>query len=375
MFKITALLFTFMVGGFLGATAGFDPIASGTVLLSIGAAKSVLIPLQQGLALSSLDITELATKLGAYHREHRDILVSEILLNESFDEKFEILDDVTDEVPLPSLNLTSIVKPADPTTFSPTANALKFGARILKVRGCKVDLQLVPQILEKTWLGKMKSSKDPWDMPFEAFIWNYITQKAHEDVHLQGIFRGEYDNTGTTPIDTMDGFLKLVADEITATNITPVITGEITESNVVASLLKVYDALGEAYKGRTTVMKVNPQIYDWYARKFAPVLNTSLVATDVAAALANPLTRSMPLSGTNCILQREPGLGTSHRVMCSLKENFVLGVDTVTNYSFDAQRFDRTIKILIDFKVGVQFKEIHGRALAVNDVDVPEGGE
>jgi hypothetical protein len=323
--------------------------------------------IEKGILASSIDISELATKLGAYCQEHRDILISEILLNENFEEKFEIMDDITDELPLPSLNMTSIVKPANPTTFSPTANALKFGARILKVRGCKVDLQLVPQVLEKTWLGKMKKANDPWDMPFEAFIFKYIIEKAREDVHLNGVFKGVYNAAGTTPIDTMDGFLELIADEITATAITPVVTGAITSVNVVEKLLAVYDAIGEAYKNKPSVMKVNAQIFDWYARKFAPVLNTSLVATDVAAGLANPLLRQMPLSGSNAILQREPGLGTSQRVMCSPKENFVYGCDTLNDFSFDVQKFDRTIKILIDFKAGVNFKEVHGRALAVSD--------
>jgi hypothetical protein len=371
MIKLIALMTTFLFGSFMGTAAGLDPLVSGTVFTGL----AMLSTMPQGALLSALNLSDLTTKLGDYHREHRNILISEILLDESFDEKFEVLDDITDELPLPSMNITDIVKPANPVTFSPTSNALVFGARVLKVRGCKVDLQIVPQQLEKTWLGKMKRANDPWDMPFEQFIWSYIIQKAKENIHLQGIFRGEYDATGTTPIDTMDGFLKLVADEIGDSNITPVLTGPITENNVVASLLKVYDSLGEAYKNQTAVMKVNPQIYDWYSRKFAPVLNSSLVATDVAAMLANPLTRSMPLSGTNAILQREPGLGQSQRVMCSLKENFVLGVDTLNNYSFDVQKFDRSIKILIDFKVGVQFKEIHGRALAVNDVDAPEGGE
>lgn len=61
------------------------------------------------------------------------------------------------------------------------------------------------------------------------------------------------------------------------------------------------------------------------------------------------------------------GLGTSQRMICSPRENFVMGVDTIGDYNLDVQKFNRSIKILIDLKAGVNFKEIHARALAVND--------
>src|SRR5690606_22264993 len=186
----------------------------------------------------------------------------------SFSEKFEVMDDVQDELPLPNLSLTDLIKPEDAVNFTPTANAVKFGARVLKVRGIKVDLQLIPKVLEKTWLGKQKSSSDPFDMPFEQFIMNYISQKAKEELHLQGLFRGVYNAAGTSPIDTMQGFLALIASEITATNISPVATGAITADTVIDAVEETYDALGEAYKAMPTQMFANPTIFDWYNRKY-----------------------------------------------------------------------------------------------------------
>lgn len=310
--------------------------------------------------MSAIKIDDLVAALGDYHREHRDILVTEILLDQSFQEKFEVMDDCTDEVPLPSLEVSDLLKPADPVNFTPTSNALNFGARVLKVRPMKVDLLLVPQVLEKTWLGKMKSASDPLDMPFEAFILNYIAQKVKENLHLQGLFRGEYNAVGTTPIDTMDGFLKLIQDEVDAANIAEVATGAIDADNVIDKLEMVYDALGEAYKNVPTQMPVNPQIFDWYGRKYRSLYNGSPIYTGIKKD-------RVTLDGTNCEVVREPGLGTSQRVAVSPRSNFVLGVDSLNDYNMDIQKFNRTIKILIDLKAGVQFKEINARALAVND--------
>jgi hypothetical protein len=309
--------------------------------------------------MSSLSITALNAALGAYLREHKNVLISEMLVNESFDTRFEVWEDVKDEVPLPSLSITNIVKPADSVNFTPTANALAFGARILKARPMKVDLQIVPSDLEKTWLGTYrKRGSNAHDLPFEAYIMNYIIEKAHEDVHLNAVYKGVFNGAGLTPGDTMDGFNTLIAAEIVAGNIVPVVTGAITALNVEDKLLLVYDAIGEAYKAKPTQMKVNSTIFDWYVRFCRKTYGT-------AQDYNGPQTM---LYGTQCTLLKEPGLGASQRVMCTPKANMVLGVDTIGDYSnIQTQIFDRTIKILMDFKGGVNFKEINARALAVND--------
>lgn len=358
LFKLTLLA---LIVGFIGFASGFEPLPFIAVVAFIGLFRLVIGSRQSSVvANTSIDITALAAALGAYHREHRDELVTEILLDDDFTQDMDVMDDVTDEVPLPSLALADLIKPADPTTFTPTANALKFGARTLKARAIKVDLLLIPQVLEKTWLGKLKSTKDPVDMPFEAFIMSYINSKIKENLRLQAIYRGVYNAAGTTPITTMDGFLKLIADEITATNIAPIVTGAITSANVVDKLEATYDGLGEAYKGVPTVMKVNPQIFDWYNRKYRADFGSNQDYKGMK-------TMRRPLDGTLCELVREPGLGTSQRVIASPAENFTYGVDTANGYTMDVQKFDRSLKILIDLKAGVNFKEIHARALAVND--------
>lgn len=360
---VMGLSLTFFAGALIGQAAGFDPIVSGGVLAGASALKFVMLPNQQlvgGLMFTAIDLTALAAALGAYHQEHRDELVSELLLDEDFTADLNVMDDVTDELPLPSLALDDLTKPADPTTFSPTASSLNFSARILKVRGIKVDLLLIPQVLEKSWLGKMKKSNDPMDMPFEKFIMNYINSKITSELRLKSVYKGIYNGAGTTPADTMTGFLKLIADEITATNITPVVTGAITSTNVVDKLEATYDALGEAYKGKPTIMKVNPQIFDWYNRKYRVDFGTNQDYKGMAKL-------RRPLDGTMCEIVREPGLGTSQRVIASPVENFVYGVDSASGYTLDVQKFDRSLKILIDLKAGVQFAQIHARALAVND--------
>lgn len=362
VFRFTSLLVAFMIGGFVGSAAGFDPIASGAVLTSVSVVKMAFFQgaHAHGLLLTSIDLTELAANLGAYHREHRDELVSELLLDDDFTSDLNVMDDITDELPLPNLSLGDLTKPANPAAFAPTANALAFGARILKVRGVKVDLLLIPQVLEKSWLGKMKKANDPWDMPFEAFIMDYINSKIREELRLRAIYKGVYNGAGTDPDDTMDGFLKIVSDEITATNITPIVTGAITAANVIDKVELTYDGLGEAYKNTPTIIKCSPTIFDWYNRRYRLDYGANQNYEGMKRG-------RILLDGTMCELVREPGLAGSQRLLASVKDNFVYGVDSASGYSMDVQKFDRSLKILIDLKAGVQFAQIGANALAVND--------
>lgn len=321
---------------------------------------TAIAPLKdKGLAFTAIKIDELVADLGAYCQDHREILTTESLQGEDFDQRFEVMDDITDELPMPSLSITDLIRPGNSESFDPTSNALAFGAQILKVRHIKVDLLLNPTVMEKTWLGKQKKSSDPFDIPFEAFIMNYISQKIKENLILKAIYKGVYNAAGTTPGATMDGYLKLIGNGITATDIAPVVTGAITATNVVTALEAVYDGLGEAYKGGATEIKVAPQIFDWYGRKFRSEFGAN---QDYKGITMN----RRQLDGTNSVIVREPGLAGSQRIIATPFENMVYGIDSAS-FNMDIQKFNRTIKILIDFKGGVIFKETHSRALSVND--------
>lgn len=339
-------------------------------IISVGLIAISLIPTPQGALLTAIKVTDLNTKLGAYLRDYKEVLIAEMLLNQPFENDLEVWDDVTDEVPMPNLSISDLVKPGLDPTFSATADALSFDARTLKVRDAKVDLLLVPTALHKTWLGKFrtKKGKDVFDMPFEQFVMNYIIEKVQENIHLKALFKGVYNASGTTPTDTMNGFLKIIADEITATKITPIVTGVITSANVADKLLAVYDGLGEAYKQGRTQASVSPQIFDWYARKFSPLHNASIVASDVSGLAEMPLMNALPLHGTNCIIKRQAGLAGSQRIIITPRENMVFGTDSMSDFNnIEVQRFDRTLKLLMDFRIGAQFKEIQANALAVNE--------
>lgn len=320
---------------------------------------------------TSISVTELNAALGDYCRENKVGIFEQLLFNDNFQDRYNVLDSITDETPLVTTTVSSVIKPADPETFTPTVDAVKFVPRILKVRGMKVDIKIVPQLLYKSWLsmGRSAGRATATKLELEQFVINHIIGKAHEDLHLVSLFKGIYNAAGATPTDCMDGFLKLIADEITATNITTgknnlVATGAITQANVIDKLELVHDKLAAKYKERPIEMKVSDQVFMFYQRAYRAEFGQNMDYK----GMGDVFKRQLRLDGTNCTVIAEPGLGTSQRVICTPKDNMVIGTDLLSDKNqIETEKFERTLKFMMDFAMGVQFVRIDDGGFVVND--------
>jgi hypothetical protein len=118
----------------------------------------------------------------------------------------------------------------------------------------------------------------------------------------------------------------------------------------------VYDELPEETKGSIIHIHVAPQIFDWVARLYSPITNPSLIATDLLAMQNPGLRKKMPLPGTNAILMREPGMGTSQRIVCTVANNLFFGYNSDPNsIVMDIQKVDLSLKFIMYCKMGVEF--------------------
>ncbi|SKD10097.1 hypothetical protein SAMN05660461_5997 [Chitinophaga ginsengisegetis] len=345
--------------------------------------------------MSAFNTTALAALLGAYCRDNKEELYTRIVLG-LFDDvpwmknnvaghgildRFTFMEGVTDEVPLPRMDVSEIVKPGHQpgdATFTGSPDKIKFAARVLKVRDWSVDLVLDPKYLEKTWLA-MNKQLGSWAGKFtkapafgniqpEEFMIKAVIKAAHRDIRMKALFGGVYNAAGNASADIVNGWFKLTADAITAGELAPTVTGAITSANVEDKLLMVYDSLSEEFKADETQMLVNATIFDWYARKNKPT-----IVKDPGIPGQQPGMGRMYLYGTNCELKREPGAGASQRVICTPVANMVFGMDSRDEYTnVDVEKFERTIKLMMDGKIGLNFRDVgdgtaNHRPLAVND--------
>lgn len=312
---------------------------------------------------AAIDYTDLASSLGAYYRQNDDGIMSQLMLGLDVQDRITIFDGVKDEMPLVHSVTGDLVKPGgDPTSFSATSNAFDLQPRTLKVRPWKIDLTFYPQLMERQWFGYLKANgSDPTELPFAEFFFNEITKKANENIRVSALFEGAYNGSGTTPADIFDGFNHIIADEITATNITPVTTGVVSASTIIDDVEEVYDNLHEAAKGVAGQILVSPTLFSWYVRLYR--------STHGANANYNGMAMNeVVLDGTQYVLKSEPGLAGSQRIIATTVENLVYGVDTAgEENAIRVEQNRRAIDVMVDAKAGAQLRDISTRALSVND--------
>jgi hypothetical protein len=360
MKKLFSIVMPLLLLAGFAASAGIAPAVSIPAILAI----SVFTETTTGVHVAgAIDYTDLATSLGAYYRANDDGIMSQLMLGMDIQDRISVLDGVKDEQPLVHSVTGNLVKPGgDPTSFSATSNAFDLQPRVLKVRPWKIDLTFYPQLMERQWFGYLKANgSDPTELPFAQFFFNEITKKANENIRLSALFAGSYNGAGTAPADIFDGYLEIIADEITATTITPVATGVVSSGTVIGDIEDTYDNLHEAAKAVPGQILVSPTLFDWYVRAY----RTAYGSNNDYAGMAKG---EVALDGTMYVIKREPGLAGSQRIIATTVENLVYGVDTSgEENAIRVEQNRRAIDVMVDAKAGVQFRDISTRALSVND--------
>jgi hypothetical protein len=241
------------------------------------------------------------------------------------------------------------------------ADAIDFQPRVLATAFAKLDVSVIPQELESTYLGMMrKKGQDPRDFPFEAYILGRLIAKAHQEMEVaawQGIEKAvpaALDNL----IELFDGYLHLIADAITATDLTVTTTGAITATNIVDSVELVYDALDTAYKSTPTTAFVSVRNFIRYQRRYRNEIGK----------YTEPVQLRQKLDFADCTIVGVPGMGSSNRIIITPAENLHLGYDDVSDYNmFNFEQNKRQLDFWMDFKMGVQIAQLRDGVMAVNE--------
>jgi hypothetical protein len=294
----------------------------------------------------SLNISTLTSTLGAYFRENKGLLAENLyhtMANSPLVSSATILT-CTDEVPIPSILIKDIVRPATaPDSFSATSNAIEFGARLLKVRRFKFDLSLQPQELELSYMSYMKTPGSEHESKFtlEQYIMDQIVKKAQQDIR-KGLTVGVYNASGTTPASIVNGFVKLIADEVTASNIVETTP---TTTHVHTQLEEIYNDLGEVYKEMETVAILPAAIYDAWITADVQSLGRTW----------NYNSMEQKIVGSNCVVKRDAML-TGTKCYIFPKNNYLyIGADTMAEHTqVRVQEIKRDLVMLGDGKIGVQ---------------------
>lgn len=145
--------------------------------------------------------------------------------------------------------------------FNPTQGAIKFKPRTLETYLVKVDTSFVPQELAKSYLGKARAANaSPEDLPFPQYVTNGITSQIAQENELAAWRANRpVDPAAGALLDAVvNGYQTICANETAAGNLTPVVTGAITNTNAIENARKVYKAMSPVYQKQNLTAFVSP---------------------------------------------------------------------------------------------------------------------
>src|SRR5699024_10554417 len=119
------------------------------------------------------------------------------------------------------------------------------------------------------------------------------------------------------PVDVNDGFLTIVAAEITALNLTPIVTGAIDATNAVTKLKTMYRAIPTGYRRRNVKMYLSHDTYDAYCDNYQSIHGALPYNTKFEKL-------TLEGSGGKCELVPLSSMGDSGRVIISPMENMCI---------------------------------------------------
>ena len=233
--------------------------------------------------------------------------------------------------------------------FDALPDAIEFKPRVLQTELAKVDLQMTPQEFEGTYLGMMRrTGQNQKDLPFEAYILDKVIQKLHTEME-SAIWQGEaaaIPAAGDDLDEVFDGYLKIIADAITASDITEFPTGALTNENIVEKVEDMWDALDPAMKRERVEVWMSYSNYVKYVQNYREDFG-KYVGYDGQGAIK--------LDFGNAVLRPIAGMGNSNRVIITQPENFHYGLDAASDKSMINFEWNhRSLDMWIDFRIGAQ---------------------
>ncbi|SEI39563.1 hypothetical protein SAMN05216327_101208 [Dyadobacter sp. SG02] len=256
---------------------------------------------------------------------------------------------------------TRIVQPFQ-KGFTPTG-AVTFSPVAIQSFHMKGDVSETPDDLEATWLGFLSDNdvkRTEW--PFVRWLMEKIViPQINQDIELNEIGRGAYvaPTAGTPgPAGTaMNGILTTLNTHITAGRITPIALGAIptADNDVVEYFEEFHKSLDLAYRNVPMTVYTSENAELAFLRGYGNKYGNRTTTTAAEET-------SLKVKHTNLTVKGIPSLnlkanGTPNdRFFCTPKENAIMLQKKFENKGkFDLQAFERVIKLLTDWWMGVGF--------------------
>lgn len=345
------MLVPMFIGAVVGVASGFNPLHSAGAGLVLGVVTELAMP--SGVAASGVSVTDINTQLGAYFRKYSAEIWRAITSDLQFESYMTKVSGVTDEYAIPSSTATELLQPWQPDYT--VKGAVNFDAYLNKVRRIKMDYTLTADDIDKISRSYTAflydEGKKPSEMPIVKYIIdNHFVSKIREEIDTlsgKGVYDAPVALTAGASIDSVDGILTKIAAEITASNITPIVTGAIGSTDALTKTEVFHDALPTKYRSMPGVIFMSATNALYYQRNY----RSAFGGTNDQMAKGN-----LKLDGTKKEIVGLDCFEGSDRILFTPKENLLCMYDKVYAPStFQVEAEKRSVNIFTDFHRGYGF--------------------
>lgn len=314
------------------------------------------------LHYNGIDISEVTAQLGDYVRKYENTIWKLATQDITLENYMTKISGVTDEYVVTTGSLSEVLQPWQ-KDWTPKGEAA-FAPRINKVRQIKIDYVIddIDKIYRSylAFLADENKKRTEWPLVKYIVVELMIPQIRDEiaEMSVNGEYSAPVANTAGASLESVDGVNTIIANEITATNLTPIVTGSITQANIIDAIEQDFvDALPTRYKKlpEPIIMAEEMRMMYWRAYRGEFGGNANYDGK-----------QKVFVDGTKKEIIGIPEMNGSQRIIHTPKRNFLCMYDKIlTPNTMEVEKEKRNVNIMSDFKRGYGFGNLG--ELFVND--------
>ena len=352
-------------------------------------------PVQGAVGMDpTADISALTSYSGSYAKK----LILQFLNGLEIAEDIHVIRNLKADHNLPMFTAANGTRPLNTNVTTRTGNQRTFSDRTISMKGGMKIFNIIPEELRETYMSEMLDP-NATEIPFAQWVWegefNALKAEVNDNCYLaeynadaadwasgstyssgdfvnfnEDIYEAnastsagesptthpaKWDLRNATSITT--GLGTIIANEITASAITPVTTGSLTSSNAYDKVILVYRGLPQAVKKKG--MDLRCYVSEDTFEKYLDQIETDFATGNV---------EDMPENAGGWVTVRKTGgklkikacswMGTSSRIIISPKDNIHMGTNALDDFNKIGKMvptlhgYDAIVKYLLGFQIG-----------------------
>lgn len=259
------------------------------------------------------------------------------------------------KMPLALPKISAAGNPRPYTAADNFEDGALFTDRVLTVNQSKWDFPIDLEDFRNTYLNEFLGKADA--PSGTQFIVDQVSKEYMAAINDSAMYGGTYNSSGTTAAALATGFGTIIANEITATTLTPVNTAVISASNAVTEIEKILAGMPAWMLKKNVIIYCSHAVFQRYYKHYR--------ATYGFTFQPNPVTGKYSLDGyPNIELTPVSWMGATGRVIATLPGNLIMGTDSDRIQVYPTPYLN-TIKVRLTMPLGFQIADLE--ALVVND--------